>query len=545
MTEPATATPPEAQAKATPYAWYALSLLVLVYVFNFIDRQILSILAEDVKRDLNITDAYLGFLYGTAFGVFYALFGIPLGRLADNWHRVRLLTMGLGLWSVMTALSGFAKTPLQLTAARVGVGIGEATASPVAYSLLSDWFPKSQRATALAIYSSGLYIGGGLSLGIGAVVVGQWNASYPGGGPLGLVGWQAAFLAVGVPGVLLAFWVSTLREPLRGVSDGIVTPLAERPFADFFAELLTIIPPLTLIGAARRGSRALLINIGFALLCAAIAYVLIQITSNIPQWVAMGIGIYAVFSWVCALRQRDPVTFRLIWGTPAFLQVALGYGLIAFIAYSASFWGAPYAIRTWVQPLIDAGQPLPWYGTKAAVGFFLGGGGALSGFLGVITGGRVSDWLRRKRPNGRILVIMVGLLVPVPFFILTYTTDSLPLYYGLHFVTGILASAALAPAAATTQDLVLPRMRGTATATFFLGNAMIGLGLGPSLAGIVSSMSEKAFALSPSQSLSIGMLSLLVVVPISLGLLLFGYRGVARAEATLIERARAAGEVIA
>jgi len=530
--EPDTRAP---ETAATPYAWYALSVLVLVYVFNFIDRQILSILAEDVKRDLGITDAYLGFLYGTAFGVFYALFGIPLGRLADNWHRVRLLTLGLGLWSMMTALSGFAKTPLQLTAARIGVGIGEATASPSAYSLLSDWFPKSQRATALAIYSSGLYIGGGLSLGIGAVVVGSWNASYPAGGPLGLVGWQAAFLAVGIPGILLAFWVGTLREPIRGISDGIVTPQAEHPFADFFAELMTIIPPLTLIGAARRGTRALAINIGFALLCAVIAYALIGITGNVPQWVAIGIGIYAVFSWVSALRLRDPVTFRLIWGTPAFLQVALGYGLIAFIAYAGSFWSAPYAIRTWVQPLIDAGQPLPWYGTKAAVGFFLGGGGALSGFIGVVAGGKLSDWLRRTRANGRIIVIMIGLLTPVPFLIVTYLTDSLPLYYALNFVTGVLASAALGPAAASTQDLVLPRMRGTATATFFLGNAMIGLGLGPSLAGIVSTMSG---------SHSAGMLSLLGVVPISLGLLLFAYRGIGRAEATLVDRARAAGEPI-
>ena len=548
-TEAPTAAPPAqvppAETKATGYAWYALSLLVLVYVFNFIDRQILSILAEDVKRDLQITDAYLGFLYGTAFGVFYALFGIPLGRLADNWKRVRLLTAGLGLWSLMTALSGFAKTPLQLTAARVGVGIGEATASPVAYSLLSDWFPKSQRATALAIYSAGLYIGGGLSLGIGAVVVGQWNAAYPGGGPLGLVGWQAAVLAVGIPGVILALWVGTLKEPLRGQADGIVTPPAEHPFADFFAELVTIIPPLTLIGAARRGLKALMINLAFAALCAAIAYTLILITKNVPQWVAMGIGIYAVFSWVSALRLRDPVAFRLIWGTPAFLQVALGYGLVAFLAYASSFWGAPYAIRTWMQPLIDSGQPVPWYATKAAIGFFMGGSGALSGLLGVIAGGRLSDRLRRKRPNGRIIVIAGGMLLSAPFYAWSFTTDSLPTYYVLNFVSGILASAALGPAAATTQDLVLPRMRGTATATFFLGNAMIGLGLGPSLAGIISVMSEKTFALTASESLAVGMLALLFVLPISLGLLWFAHRGIAKAEATLVDRARAAGEVIA
>ena len=136
------------QGKASGYAWYALSVLVLVYMFNFIDRQILSILANDVKRDLGVDDAFLGFLYGTAFGVFYALFGVPLGRLADSWHRIRLMTVGLVLWSTMTSLSGLSRNGAQLAAARVGVGIGEATASPAAYSLLSDWFPKRQRATA-------------------------------------------------------------------------------------------------------------------------------------------------------------------------------------------------------------------------------------------------------------------------------------------------------------------------------------------------------------------------------------------------------------
>jgi MFS family permease len=203
------------------YARYVLTLLVIVYVLNFIDRQIISILAEDIKRDLGLTDADLGFLYGTAFGVFYALFGIPLGRLADNWNRVKLMSIGLAVWSAATAVSAFARTGGMLAGARIGVGVGEATASPCAYSLISDYFPKEKRATALAIYSSGLYIGGGLSLFIGGLIVQQWNAAYPGGGPLGLVGWQAAFLAVGIAGLLLASGRHTLREPLRGQADGL------------------------------------------------------------------------------------------------------------------------------------------------------------------------------------------------------------------------------------------------------------------------------------------------------------------------------------
>ena len=117
-------------ARVSRYAWLVLGILFLVYVLNFVDRQIISILAEDIKRDLNLKDEDLGFLYGTAFGVFYSLFGIPLGRLADTWHRVRLMTLGLGLWSAMTAASGLAQSGGALAGARIGVGVGEATASP-------------------------------------------------------------------------------------------------------------------------------------------------------------------------------------------------------------------------------------------------------------------------------------------------------------------------------------------------------------------------------------------------------------------------------
>lgn len=250
-----------AEPKASGYSWYVLSVLVVVYILNFIDRQIVSILAVDIKRDLGLSDADMGFLGGAAFAVFYALFGIPLGRLADNWKRVRLLSIGLALWSTMTALSGFARNQLTLSLARMGVGIGEATASPTAYSLISDYFPKKQRATALAIYSSGLYLGGGVSLFIGAKIVQAWNTAHPDGGPMGLVGWQAAFLVVGIPGLLVALWVASLREPVRGAMDGVVSASSARPFADFFGDLAMIIPPFTLIGAARRGMGALATNL--------------------------------------------------------------------------------------------------------------------------------------------------------------------------------------------------------------------------------------------------------------------------------------------
>ncbi|HVF95496.1 MAG TPA: MFS transporter [Sphingomonas sp.] len=509
--------------KTSPYAWYVLSILFLVYVLNFVDRQVISILAEDIKRDLKLQDEDLGFLYGTAFGVFYALFGIPLGRLADNWHRVRLMTVGLALWSTMTALSGLSKTGGHLAAARIGVGIGEATASPSAYSLISDYFPKRLRATALAIYSAGLYVGGGCSLFIGGMIVQGWNKAYPGGGPLGLVGWQAAFLAVGLPGLVVAIWIATLKEPIRGAVEGLPEPEKHpAPFRAFLGELVTILPPLTLIGAAAGGARAFIINVvGLVVVVGAVAG-LIAIGEPWPQWVAIGIGVYAVFSWANALKRRDLPTFALIVGTPAFLCTVVAYGLNAFLSYAASFWAAPYALR-----VLGA--------SPAEAGFFIGASGALSGFLGVTLGGIVADRLRSTNPAGRLIVVIFGAVVPAPFLAMAFTASSTTvLYIGL-FIAQLTASCALGAAAATTQDLVLPRMRGTATATFFIGTTLIGLALGPYLAGRVSTLSS---------SLSIGMLSLLLSVPITLTAAIAAYRLVPLAERTREDRARAAGEVI-
>lgn len=504
------------------YSHYVLGILFLVYVLNFVDRQILSILAKDVKRDLGLDDADIGFLFGTAFGVFYSLFGIPLGRLADNWHRVRLITIGLAIWSAMTAFSGLARNGLQLTVARIGVGVGEATASPCAYSLISDYFPREKRATALAIYSSGIFIGGGLSLFIGGAIVDSWNHAFP-TGHWGLVGWQVAFMAVGLPGLLLAVLVATLREPLRGASDGLVTPTSAEPFRDFLTELVAIIPPLTLIGAARRGTGPLLVNLLVLGFTATAILLLSAATGDPAQWLAIGIGAYAVFSWAAALKSRDVPTFKLIWGTPAFLYVSLGYGLISFVSYGVAAFGALYAETVLHQP-------------KTIVGFYLGGGAAAGGFLGIVLGGRIADWAKQRHSWGRIPVLLSGTVLPIPFLIYAYTTSSPTGFYIASFFMSGLASAALGPAGATTQDLVLPRMRGTATATFFIATALIGLALGPYFAGFMSK--------ATGGNLRLGVLSLMAVAPISLGLLIMAWRRVPAAEASVVERARAAGEPI-
>ncbi len=518
------------------YARYVLGVLVLVYAINFIDRQILAILAEDIKRDLNLSDADLGFLYGTAFAVFYALFGIPLGRLADNWKRVRLLSVGLFVWSGMTALSGLSTSFLQLSLARVGVGIGEASASPSAFSMLSDWFPKERRATALAVYSSGLYIGGGVSLLIGATVVKAWNLAYPVTGPLGLVGWQAAFLAVGIPGLLLSLWVSTLKEPIRGRAEGLPEPArVENVGGKLWEDVSSVIPPLTLFHLARFGAPVLGRNIAAATGFALLAALMIRVTGDLPQWVAICLGGYAVTSWAQSLKQRDPPSYALIWGTPTFVLSLVAFGSLSFVGYSLGFWGAPYAIRTFVVPMTAAGGDLPWYASTQMVALILGGSGASGGFIGVVFGGALSDWAKRRNPAGRILVGAVALMLPLPALLVMYTTDDLGIFLMFNLVPAVFGSFYVGIAAATTQDLVLPRMRGAATATYFIGTTLLGLGLGPYFTGAVS---------KATGSLATGVLSLLLIVPLTLTCLFLVYRKLPLAEATRVERARAAGELI-
>ncbi|MEI9851688.1 MAG: MFS transporter [Sphingomonas sp.] len=514
---------PLPEVRASGYAWYVLAVLVLVYVLNFVDRQIIAILADDIKRDLHLKDQDIGFLYGTAFAIFYALFGIPLGRLADSWRRVRLMSLGLALWSAMTALSGFARTGTMLSLARVGVGVGEASAGPAAYSLISDWFPRRLRATALAIYSSGIYIGGGLSLFLGALIVKQWNRAWPHGGPLGIAGWQAAFLAVGLPGLLVAIWVATLREPVRGQSEGLIAPPHPAPFRAFFEELLTTIPPFTLLGAARNGTRALTANLFVLLLVIAAAWGLIAIGEPPLQWIAIATGVYAAYSWAAALRRRDYPTFRLIVASPAFLSVVLAYGLNAFLAYAVAGFAPSFFRRTFDIPIDRLDE----------VGLYIGGPAALAGFLGITIGGRIADKLRERHASGRIWVILFGCLAPIAPMVLMFTAKNQLMFYVMLPLAQLTASAALGAAAATTQDLVLPRMRGTATAAFFIGTTLIGLALGPYLAGRVSTLTG---------SLAIGVLSLLAVVPLALLAVWAAFRLVPAAEAGRAERARSAGE---
>jgi MFS family permease len=455
---------------------YVLLVLILVYVANFVDRQVLSILNEEIKRDLGVSDGEMGFLYGTAFAVFYALFGIPLGRLADLWVRRTLISVSLAVWSTMTTLSGFARNFTELAAARIGVGIGEAGASPAAFSLLSDLYPPAKRATALAFYSSGIYIGSGLSLMIGGEIVGRWDAAFPdGSAPLSLRGWQAAFCAVGLPGLLLAIWVRTLREPVRGALDGVTRATSSaRPFVEFARELAAVIPPFPFFALHRSGGTPVLArNLVAAVALAMAGVALARWTGNYAQWGALGIGLYSAFSWTQALRLRDPQAARLILDTRSLRWATLGFSLLAFQGYGLGYWTPPFFLRLHEVPI-------------ARVGLWVGATAAVAGFIGVTTGGLLADALRRRSPLGRLHVAFLGALLPLPLVPWMLTTENTTLALALNFPISVAASMWVGVGAATVQNLVLPHMRATASAAYLLVVTFVGLAMGPYTIGKLS-----------------------------------------------------------
>jgi MFS family permease len=209
------------------YRWYALAILTTVYVFNFIDRQILVILQESIKEELLLSDTQLGLLSGISFALFYVTLGIPIARYADQANRRNVVAVAIATWSFMTALSGAAQNFVQLLLARIGVAVGEAGGSPPAHSMISDTFPPEQRATALSIYSMGINFG--VLIGF---VIGGWVNDW--------LGWRWVFVVIGIPGILWALVVRfTLKEPPRGYSEQVVEVSVRPPMMDVFRILWT------------------------------------------------------------------------------------------------------------------------------------------------------------------------------------------------------------------------------------------------------------------------------------------------------------------
>ncbi|WP_299594645.1 MFS transporter [uncultured Microbulbifer sp.] len=377
-------------AKSSRYAWYMIGILLVAYTFSFIDRQILSLLVEPMKRDLGISDTQVSLLQGLSFALFYTILGLPMGRLADTVSRRGLIATGLTLWSLATAVCGLAGQYWQLFVARMGVGVGEASLSPAAYSLIADSVDRKNLAAAIGVYSMGIYIGGGLALIAGGAVV-AWAVNID-SVVVPLIGeirsWQLVFLAVGLPGLLLVPFVLTLREPRRANAGGTAIPLAD------------------------------------------------------------------VWQF---LRHNRRTLILLILG--AALASLAGYGSVA--------WVPSFLIRTHQLGFAEAGL---------AFGLIV----LIFGSAGVVSGGRIADWLGQRgrqdgKPRTALYAALLGLAPTLLYPLMPSLTGVLILLSISTYFTNFMMG--LGPAA--IQEVVPANMRGQISALYLFVVNIIGLGLGP------------------------------------------------------------------
>ena len=205
------------QWPAPAYAWYVVLILTLAYTVSFVDRQIINLLVEPIKADLQISDTQISLLQGLAFAVFYSVLGVPIARVADRGNRRNVIAIGIFVWCFMTAICGLAKNFAQLFIARIGVGVGEAALSPPAYSIIADYFPPHRLAKATGMYALGVYAGAGVAMLIGGAVIDVISMAKP--VELMFVGsikpWQMAFIAVGLPGLAVCALMFSVKEPVR------------------------------------------------------------------------------------------------------------------------------------------------------------------------------------------------------------------------------------------------------------------------------------------------------------------------------------------
>ncbi|MCB2048502.1 MAG: MFS transporter [Novosphingobium sp.] len=480
-----------ARERSMAYKLLVAVTMLLANIMNYADRSVLSVLAEPMKADLGITDAQIGVLYGTSFVLLNALTGIALARLADNWLRNRLLGIGVAFWSLMTALSGLASGYTQLALARVGVGVGEATISPIGHAMLADLFEAKQRSRAFSIYLAGPFVGSALCIAVGGWILGSWPDACGTYGLCSIKGWQIVFILFGLPGLVIAVLAWLLGEP----ADDIERRKSGRPIADTFRELSNIIPPFSFVrllqGGGRQAARA---NIKLTAILTAIAAVLIWLTGDILQWVLVAIGVQSAGSWIQGLKRRDPDLYHLTVGSRAFAFAALAMAGPSVVAGSIGFWGVPLALRTFNLAPEEAGKTL---------GLAIGAGA----LLGTLAGGFLGDFLRRRIGATAPLWIGFGALIgSAALFGLLVNAPSLQSYALILGMIMALGGLWTAPSGTLPQELVLPSMRARGAAIYALTLTLIAMSTGPYAVGRLSDVFG---------SLTLGLGAMYLLIPVS------------------------------
>ena len=523
-------------------AGYALALVALTNTISLLDRNILAILAPRIKHDIGIGDAEMGLLYGTVFALFYALFSLPLGRLADGWVRTRLLGITLAFWSVATALAAAAQGFGLLALSRLGVGIGEGSAQPAGISLVMDHYATPRRGFAMAVIAAAIALGLGGSLVIGGAAADWWDHIHAGStAPLGLRGWQFAFLVAAAPGLILAAFLWGMPEPQRGRLDGIASPPDPHPFRASLALLGAVTPVSNWFALAlrRASARYWSINLVATILVIAGATALTRLTTAFSprpalhfgalvvnphalQWGVVGFGALVVVNLLQRLRLADRPTFEVITRSPALLlcfgiaalQMMINYGTMGF---TPSFLMKHYGL------------------SPATTGLQFGVLAAALGIVGPLIAGPLSDRINARFPGaGRVWVTLVSLGVSPLIAIWVYHAPHPAAFYSRFVLYSLVLTAWYPPLYALMFEQVLPRMRGITASLYIIIYTLFGIGIGPFLVGMIADANGGDLA---SAILAINW----VAPPIVIMLIALALR-VKRDEAGVIERARSGGE---
>jgi len=447
------------------YRWYALGLLALINLLNYIDRNVIYALFEPIKRDLALTDSQLGWL-GSAYILVFSVAALPFGVLSDLRSRRAVIAGGVTVWSAFTFFSGLVQSFGQLFTCRAAVGVGEAAYGPAASSLVADYFPGPRRAVAMGILASGVALGGVLGLLLG----GHLESIY---------GWRVAFMTVGVPGFVCAVLVARLHDPSR-----VPTVLTVRSFLRDFhlgvTGLLRQLWPLVL-AVLLGGAAAWWLDRNYAAdsrldVAAMSAAVFVGLAFTIYRWVrrtpaageasAFESGISSAFDEI--LRAG-----RIVLHTPTLVYVFLAGAMISFGINGIVGWGPTFVSR---ELGLSAAQ-------SAAL---LGKWGLIAGTAGTLFGGFLADWLRRRYETGRVLTVALGLLLGGPLAVWLLTIRDLELFQAVFAVAFFCLSWYNGPITAVIFDVVPPRISATVAGAYLLFIHLAGDAISLPLVGTLS-----------------------------------------------------------
>ena len=425
------------------YRTFVLLLLTLVYGFNFIDRQIVGILAPWIQADLNLSNTELGLLVGLAFAAFYTIMGIPLAFLADRMNRVTLLTLALAVWSGFTALTGYAQNFLHIALARVGVGIGEAGGSPPSHSMISDFYAKEERAGALGVYSLGIPLGIMAAYFLTAALLGADAEA---------VNWRRIFITLGISGIILAILVKlAIREPERGAMEtSQKLPSGYIALGQSFTQA-NLPPRIILFGGL------------LALLMGAWATGFISIVFVIP---------FFIFLITMFLLSLQPGVMTIL-SIKSWWYMALGIAFASFASYAIS--GFQTKFLRLLEPDFSPRTFIIWIGIINGT-FYV---------AGTFFGAKLVDWKAKTDIRAYGTIPAISILLALPLALAAFWVPTITQHLIIGSVLQLCLGVYLGPSFAIAQTLAPVRLRAMSTALFFFVLNMIALGGGPTFAGIM------------------------------------------------------------